>query len=61
MSSEKNLNWNDYLILILHHYADKPDNYTITLGDMSGGDKSLPEYKGFMKMKLGELRRFKTE
>lgn len=61
MSPEKTLNWNDYLILILHHYADKPDDYTITLGDMSGGDKSLPEYKGFMKIKLGDLRSFKTE
>jgi hypothetical protein len=58
---EDGLTWGDYLILILTHYADKPDNYTLTLGDMSGGDKSPPEYRGFMQMRLGDLRRFEAE
>jgi hypothetical protein len=61
VSSESSLGWNDYLTLILRHYADKPDDYTITIGDMSGGDKSLPEYRGFMQMRLGDLRSFRIE
>jgi hypothetical protein len=39
MPSQENLSWDDYLTLILHHYADKPNEYTITIGDMSGGEK----------------------
>lgn len=41
MPSQENLSWDDYLTLILHHYADKPNEYTITIGDMSGGEKSF--------------------
>lgn len=61
MSAKDNLNWNDYLKLILSNYINKPDDYTITVGDMSGGDESLPEYRGFMQMRLGDLRNFATK
>lgn len=60
MPSQENLSWDDYLTLILHHYADKPNEYTITIGDMSGGEKKLPEYRAFMQMNLGDLRNFRA-
>jgi len=59
--AKETLGWNDYLKLILRQYANKPDDYTVTVGDMSGGDVSLPEYRGFMQMRLGDLRGFSTK
>jgi hypothetical protein len=58
MSAKESVSWNDYLKLILSNYANKHDDYTITIGDMSGGDESAPEYKGSMQMRLGDLRGF---
>lgn len=61
MSRQSDLSWNDYLALILSHYSDKPDDYSLTLGDFSGSNNSLPEYRGFMKMRLGDLRNLSKE
>jgi hypothetical protein len=59
MSVKEELTWDDYLTLILRHYADLPDEHTLTLGDMSGGEPALPAYRGFMQMTLGDLRKFR--
>ena len=61
MPSDSTLTWDDYLTLILRHYADKPDDFSLTLGDMTGGEKILPEYRGFMQMRLGDLRNFRIQ
>lgn len=61
MSRQSDLSWDDYLALILSHYSDKPDDYSLTLGEFSGGDNSLPEYKGFMRIRLGDLRNLGKE
>jgi hypothetical protein len=59
MDNSNELDWDDYLTLILNHYADKHDDHNLTLGDMTGGCNQLPEYRGFMQMRLGDLRNFK--